>query len=155
MRRRREARRIVRMSIQDWGAIGEVIGAAAVVVTLLYLTVQLRQNTRSMQSASFHGAVRTLNDFNLGMAHDAELSRIWDCGAKDPESLSAEEWLRFSAHVAPSGSMQRGTVKVEGEHACWSSRHSSPRAAARRCLASWKTCARSSIAASRRRSYRR
>ena len=33
------------MSIQDWAAIGEMVGAIAVVVSLIYVGVQLRQNT--------------------------------------------------------------------------------------------------------------
>jgi len=36
------------MTLQDWGAIGEVIGALAVVVTLIYLTKQIRLNTQAM-----------------------------------------------------------------------------------------------------------
>ena len=35
------------MSIQDWGAIGEVVSAIGVIVTLIYLTTQLRQNTQN------------------------------------------------------------------------------------------------------------
>jgi hypothetical protein len=35
------------MSIQDWAAIGEMVGAIAVVVSLIYVGVQLRQNTRA------------------------------------------------------------------------------------------------------------
>ena len=34
------------MTIQDLGAIGEFIGSIGVVVTLIYLAVQIRQNTR-------------------------------------------------------------------------------------------------------------
>ena len=33
------------MTIQDWGAIDEVVGAIAVVLTLIYLAFQLRANT--------------------------------------------------------------------------------------------------------------
>ena len=36
------------MTLQDWGSIGEVIGALAVVVTLIYLAKQIRQNTHAM-----------------------------------------------------------------------------------------------------------
>ena len=36
------------MTLQDWGAIGEVVGALAVVVTLIYLTKQIRQNTHAI-----------------------------------------------------------------------------------------------------------
>ncbi len=34
------------MTIQDWGAIGELEGGVAVIVTLIYLALQVRQNTR-------------------------------------------------------------------------------------------------------------
>ena len=36
------------------GAVGEILGAAAVVVTLIYLAAQLRQNTNSMQAAAYN-----------------------------------------------------------------------------------------------------
>ncbi len=39
------------MNIQDLGALGELIGGTAVVVTLIYLAVQVRQNTRSLDTA--------------------------------------------------------------------------------------------------------
>ncbi len=36
------------MNLMELGAIGEFVGAIAVVATLIYLSVQIRQNTRSM-----------------------------------------------------------------------------------------------------------
>jgi hypothetical protein len=39
------------MTIAELGALGELIGAIAVVVTLVYLAVQIRQNTRSMEES--------------------------------------------------------------------------------------------------------
>ena len=38
------------MNIQDLGAIGELIGSLAVVVTLIYLAKQIRQNTKVSES---------------------------------------------------------------------------------------------------------
>jgi hypothetical protein len=37
-------------TIQDLGAIGEFVGAIVVVVTLVYLVLQIRQNTLSIRS---------------------------------------------------------------------------------------------------------
>ena len=37
------------MTWQDWGSIGEVVGAIAVVVTLIYLAKQIKQNTHAME----------------------------------------------------------------------------------------------------------
>ncbi len=39
------------MTLQDWGALGELIGAVAVVITLIYLAKQIRQNTVAMQES--------------------------------------------------------------------------------------------------------
>ena len=36
------------VSIFELGALGEFVGAIAVVVTLIYLAIQIRQNTRTM-----------------------------------------------------------------------------------------------------------
>jgi secreted Zn-dependent insulinase-like peptidase len=41
----------MRMNLQDWGAIGEVVGALGVIVTLIYLAKQIRQNTHAMEEA--------------------------------------------------------------------------------------------------------
>jgi hypothetical protein len=39
------------MTLQDWGALGEVIGALGVVITLIYLTKQIRLNTEAMEES--------------------------------------------------------------------------------------------------------
>ncbi len=39
------------MTLMELGALGEFVGAIAVVVTLVYLSIQIRQNTRSMQES--------------------------------------------------------------------------------------------------------
>ena len=40
------------MAIAEWGAIGELIGAIAVVITVAYLAVQIRQAQRTMVSTT-------------------------------------------------------------------------------------------------------
>ena len=40
------------MNWESIGAIGEVLGAIGVIATLLYLSVQIRQNTRAMHGAT-------------------------------------------------------------------------------------------------------
>jgi hypothetical protein len=56
------------LSIQDWGAIGEIIGALAVVASLIYLAMQIRQNTRqismSLESAKLAAFERTVESSN-------------------------------------------------------------------------------------------
>jgi len=43
------------------GAIGELIGGAAVIATLIYLAVQLRQNTKGIRAQSYYNVVSGKN----------------------------------------------------------------------------------------------
>jgi hypothetical protein len=87
------------MSLQDLGSLGELISAVAVVVSLLYLAVQIRQNTRSVRSSTFQSAVRDTTEIIDPMIHYPELNRIWYDGVHDFDSLSTEDRRRFAAYM--------------------------------------------------------
>ena len=38
------------MSLEEWGAIAEIVGAMAVVITLIYLAVQVRHSKESLDA---------------------------------------------------------------------------------------------------------
>jgi uncharacterized protein with PQ loop repeat len=50
------------MNWEAVGAIGEIIGAIAVVVTLIYLAVQVHQNTKSVQASTYQLVAEALAD---------------------------------------------------------------------------------------------
>jgi hypothetical protein len=47
------------MSLQDWAAVGEIVGAIAVVVTLIYLAVQIRNGNRATRVATIQSALES------------------------------------------------------------------------------------------------
>ena len=55
------------MDIQDLGAIGEFISSFVVVVTLVFLTFQLRQNTKAIRSTAF----QEINQDQIRLTNDA------------------------------------------------------------------------------------
>ncbi len=77
------------------GNYGELVGAIGVVVTLAYLVVQIRHNTRATRAASHHAITDSLNLGNIAQAQDAELARIFMLGCENRSSLSAVERQRF------------------------------------------------------------
>lgn len=89
----------------DWdaiGAIGEILGAIAVIASLFYVAYQVRQNTEqnklntlSMESASGEAINIALNDARLRLAGDSELLKVYLKGHDDPSSLTEEENLKF------------------------------------------------------------
>ena len=68
------------MNWEAIGAIGEIVGAIAVVVTVGYLAVQIRQNTRSIRAAAVHQATVGASDFARSIAESEELARIFSAG---------------------------------------------------------------------------
>ena len=82
---------------QMLGNFGEFVGAIGVVITLAYLAVQIRQNTRATHAASHQAITDSLNQGNYAMAQDAELAQIFVTGKKDRASLNEAEQQRFDS----------------------------------------------------------
>lgn len=90
------------MTIQDVGAIGEILGALAVVVSLIYLASQIRQNTRQIdqntraaQATAFDSAITHTMMARQAIFQDEDVARIYHNGSMDPESLSDQDRFRF------------------------------------------------------------
>ena len=81
------------------GAVGEVAGAIAVVATLVYLTIQLRINTKSIVSSNSNNLMQGFNTFNASLYGDEEATRIFYDGLESPDTLSLTERRRF-LHMA-------------------------------------------------------
>ena len=83
------------MNWEALGAVGEVVGAFAVVLTLFYFAYQLRQNTKSVNSSNFNHAMQGFNLFNTTLMTDPQLTRIFYQGHADPYQLKEEERLQY------------------------------------------------------------
>ena len=78
------------------GAVGEIVGAAGVVFSLVYLAIQIRQNSNSTKSAAGQAVLIMLNEAaNIG-ASSPENARIMIRGQTDFESLSEDQKLQFA-----------------------------------------------------------
>ncbi len=84
------------MNWEAIGAIGEAVGAAAVVASLLYLAVQLRGSTRASTVQAKLESTRLMTDFLDSLIQSPELNDLFLRGREDIESLSSEEYYRYS-----------------------------------------------------------
>ncbi len=76
------------------GAISEMIGAAAVVVTLLYLVKQIKQNTESNEAVDLQTCQSDSTAHWLAMAQNPELSRNVAACTYDSRDLSDDNWIQ-------------------------------------------------------------
>ena len=84
------------------GAISEAIGALGVIVSIVYLAFQIRQNTKQLEqsertsvAASVSVSATNYRENRRSIYADAEFSDVCLRGMADPESLSELERYRF------------------------------------------------------------
>ena len=78
------------------GNYGEFVGAIAIVITLIYLAIQLKQNTASVR-ANAHQTVVAATTSHYGTAQNNDsMSRTIADGLKDPASLTENNWVQFA-----------------------------------------------------------
>jgi hypothetical protein len=85
------------MSLEQASFLAQIISALAIIASLIFVGVQLRQATRAMRNSSsqahsaiYSGVISTIID-------NGEFASIWRRGLGDPASLNEDEWVRFVA----------------------------------------------------------
>ena len=82
------------------GDVGDFLGGIGVVITLVYLAAQIRQNTRSSRTESYQAAVAAISEWTRDVGTKPASSRIVEAGSQDFEALSAEERVQFNLLMA-------------------------------------------------------
>ena len=88
------------MNWEAMGAIGDLAGAIAVLVTLFYLSVQIRANTAQARRAAHDETMRLASSVRMALAQDSQLAALILKGAAQIEALTPVERLQFEAYVS-------------------------------------------------------
>lgn len=88
--------------LDELGNLGDFIGGIAVLVTLVYLAIQIRQNTAQVKIGSeiartdtYARSVESFSEFRSLLISDSEMADIYLRGCRDMGSLIPAERLRF------------------------------------------------------------
>jgi hypothetical protein len=104
------------------GAIGEIVGALAVVITLAFLTVQLRLSTKASRAQTAHDLSQSIQNYLLVQSQSDVLGDVWK--KVDEEgygSLDIREEFHFRGFVGAlfyayknaHDQMKVGTITME------------------------------------------
>ncbi len=83
------------MTLQELGNLGELVGGIAVIVSLVYLAVQIRQNTQTVRASSYRGVIDGLNEAAALLARDPVLADVYQRGCQKIEDLGPTEEVQF------------------------------------------------------------
>jgi hypothetical protein len=82
--------------LQSLANIGEIIGAVTVVLSLIYLAVQIRQSTKAQRTENHSRALDRLAAMQSSLSQDDEFSLMFSKGAVDTSKLTPRERIRFT-----------------------------------------------------------
>ncbi len=77
------------------GAVGEILGAAAVVISLGYLAGQIKSNTRALRRAASRDAVAGVNEWFSKVTVDNDTANLFARGVESFSKLDPDEAVRF------------------------------------------------------------
>ncbi len=83
------------MELAELANIGEFVGGVAVLVTLIYLVIQVRQGNSNSRASARQSLIDTWSKTMFDLGHDRELLRIGGAGFRDFESLSDPDKTQF------------------------------------------------------------
>jgi hypothetical protein len=81
--------------LADLAQVAEIIGAIAVVVSLLYVGAQVKSNTSAVQAASVESITAASVAALRGLAADPTLAKLRMTGDADPDALSELESYQY------------------------------------------------------------
>lgn len=77
------------------GALGEVFGGVAVVMSLVYVAAQVRQNTKALRGRATADATAAFRTWNDALINDPTVARIFSKGVEDMKALDDDGRARF------------------------------------------------------------
>jgi hypothetical protein len=91
--------KLTRSTLEYWALVAEIVGGLAVVVSVIYLAVQIRDNTRVLRSQAHYNALSLAQRPREMVIENEGLSKILSVCFSTPDKLTEEEWIRCSDYL--------------------------------------------------------
>ena len=88
------------MNIGDFASVAEIIGGVAVIISLIYLAKQVRENSLQVKLGSAISLNHLINEAFDPIYNSDRTIHIWTVGVTNPSSLSEEDQAVFSLFLA-------------------------------------------------------
>lgn len=81
--------------LEALGNIGDFVGGIGVVVTLVYLAVQVRLNSKTVKSAAAESIMQSMSEYYRSMAQSPTAPALLDKGHSDFASLTESQQVEY------------------------------------------------------------
>jgi hypothetical protein len=104
------------MTLVEWGALGELVGGVAIIVSLIYVGVQVKDSAKATRSAAANDASVGMQKWYLELGSNRQASELWLNAMRSPEPLSMHDEFQFlmSMHAVFLGFQNSYLLSEEG-----------------------------------------
>ena len=85
------------MTLESIYYLSQIVAVFAIIGSMVFVGIQIMQNTRATQATSHHAVSSSLNEINRLFIENGEVTKIWLAGMNDRQGLSPEERWRFDS----------------------------------------------------------
>lgn len=83
------------MTLEDLEDLAQIIGVVAIAFSIIYLAIQIRQNTRAVRASTHQGATESHSQYLGAVAQDENLARILRSAQSSISNLTEDEHFRL------------------------------------------------------------
>ena len=83
------------MSLEQLGLIADIVSAIAIVITLVYLALQIKDSARSSRSAAVTDATTAMQAFYQELGSNPATSKLFLEAVTNPDALSQQDQFQF------------------------------------------------------------
>jgi hypothetical protein len=85
----------MKRTLQEWANLAEIIGNAAIILSLVFVGLQISDSTREMRASTAYNATVALQTWYNELGTNAQAAAVFRKGMIDPTSLSKDEAMQF------------------------------------------------------------
>jgi hypothetical protein len=85
----------MKLKLSDWASLAEVIGAIAIVVSLIYVGIQVNDSALAVRSATANETSAAISSWYSELGTSIQATDVFVRGIANPESLTSSETAQF------------------------------------------------------------
>jgi hypothetical protein len=91
---------LAKSSLQEWSAVAEILSSIAVLATLVFFVLEIRQTNDAVRANTYQGMTAMIVDFNAQFFETPEVSEFIERTASEDYELTASEAIRLRAMIS-------------------------------------------------------
>jgi hypothetical protein len=83
------------MSLEQWSSLAQIVGSVGVILSLIFVGLQIKQNTRAMQRYEHNATMAQWTVVRMAVAQHRDIAELMTAGLQGERDLDAADQLRL------------------------------------------------------------